>query len=208
MVVDAFVLNVWLYVLAARKPRYAGGRPPQRIKPFCLGSMSPTAVKALYLLIWLGVVAVVIYLVTVAGYSFWLGVAFAYAIFFLVNGSLAYRVRARSLRAQGEQPPPFLAYLFFPRPLSFRENVRIPRPVRVLLGIMLILGGLMFFGIDVLLVVNFSKVAHPVGAVAVLLAVLALGIFITFVGWRLLVVKGEDSLFKRSSPNQVNADAA
>jgi len=36
MVVDAFVLNVWLYVLAARKPRYAGGRPPQRIKPFCL----------------------------------------------------------------------------------------------------------------------------------------------------------------------------
>lgn len=40
MVVDAFVLNMWLYVLAARKPRYAGGRPPQRVKPFCLDGMS------------------------------------------------------------------------------------------------------------------------------------------------------------------------
>jgi len=39
MVVDALVLNMWLYVPQARKPRYAGGRPPQRVKPFCLDSM-------------------------------------------------------------------------------------------------------------------------------------------------------------------------
>ena len=36
MVVDALVLNMWLYVVHPRKPRYAGGRPPQLVKPFCL----------------------------------------------------------------------------------------------------------------------------------------------------------------------------
>lgn len=50
MVVDAFVLNVWLYVLAARKPRYAGGRPPQLIKPFCLAGMCAFARATIYTL--------------------------------------------------------------------------------------------------------------------------------------------------------------
>jgi hypothetical protein len=43
MVVDALVLNMWLYVPQARKPRYAGGRPPLRIKPFCLGARMAVA---------------------------------------------------------------------------------------------------------------------------------------------------------------------
>jgi hypothetical protein len=44
MVVDAFVLNMWLYALSARKPRYAGGRPPLRVKPFCLASTQESGI--------------------------------------------------------------------------------------------------------------------------------------------------------------------
>ena len=34
--VDALVLNLWLCAAHPRNPRYAGGRPPLRVKPFCL----------------------------------------------------------------------------------------------------------------------------------------------------------------------------
>ncbi len=41
MVVDALVLNMWLCALHTRNPRYAGGRPPLSVKPFCLGMPIP-----------------------------------------------------------------------------------------------------------------------------------------------------------------------
>jgi hypothetical protein len=172
--------------------------------------MSPTAIKALYLAAWLGVAVVVIHLAMAAGHSFWLAALLAYAIFFFVNGSLAYRVRARQLREQGEQPPPFLVYLLFPRSFSLREKVRVPRPVRLVLGIVIIVGGVFFVATGTLILANldFSKIAHPLGAVVMLVALSVLGLAIAFVGWRLMVVKNEDPLFKRLSPNKTKTDAA
>ena len=134
------------------------------------------------------------------GYSFWLAAAVAYFLFFLVNGSLAYHVRARQFRERGKRPPPFLGYLFFPKPIDFRERIEVPRAVRLLLGVGILVGGVGFVVVGFVLLANLdlSQSAHPLGAVVMLLAFSVLGLAIAYVGWRLMVARNEDALFGRS----------
>ena len=166
--------------------------------------MSRTIVAGAYLALWVAVAAGVIYAVSTAGHSFWLGAVLAFVLFFVVNGFLAYRLKSRQLRQQGEQPPPFLAYLFFPKPFSFSKKLKLPRPFRVILGLVVVAGGALFTLTGGLLLANFdfSKAAHPLGAVVGLFLLLVLGLAIGYVGFRVIVVKNDDPLFGRSKGNE------
>src|SRR6266545_7154091 len=102
-----------------------------------------------------------------------IGVAFA---LFLLNAVFAYRYRSRQLRSQGQEPPPFFVYLFFPRPWTNRVST--PRPLRVSVGIVIFVGGAAFvLGGSILLAnLQLTTLSHPVGAVLALLALISLGI--------------------------------
>jgi hypothetical protein len=166
--------------------------------------MTATVVKGLYLALWVAIATAGIYAAIAAGHPFWLGAALTFALFFFVNGSLAYFFRARQLRLQGEQPPPFLVYLFRPAPLQYKSRVAVPRPLRLLLGVVIFIGGAFFVLIDVLMLTNldFSRIPHPVGAVIMLFVLPVLGLAIAYVGFRLMVMKGEDPLFKRTESGE------
>jgi hypothetical protein len=166
--------------------------------------MSKTIIAGAYLALWVAMAAGVIYAVSAAGHSFWLGAVLAFVLFFVVNGFLAYRLKSRQLRLQGEQPPPFLTYLFFPKPFSFSEKLKLPRPFRAILGLVVLVGGTLLALTGGLLLANldFSKAAHPLGAVFGLLLLLALGLAIGYVGFRVIVVKNDDPLFGRSKGNE------
>jgi hypothetical protein len=154
---------------------------------------------ALYLGFWTAVAALVTYLVMAAGYSLWLGIGVAWALFFLVNGTLAYIHRSRQLRLQGEQPPSFPVFLLSPGARGFRSPVAVPKAVRLILGAVVLLGGAAFAvtGGLFLFVVDFSTVPHPIGARIMLAVFCALGLAFGYIGFRLLVMKNEERLFPR-----------
>ena len=128
----------------------------------------------------------------------WITVIVIAAGLFVLNAVFAYRYRSRQLRSQGQEPPPFLKYLFFPRPLA--DRVPMPKPVRVILGVVIFVGGALFLatGGFILVQLDFSKLSHPVGAVFMLLLLSALGLVIAYVGVRLVVMKNDEPLLRRT----------
>ena len=164
-------------------------------------------VVAIFFGVWIAIAAVVIYFASVLGYSSWSGVAAALVLFFLANGSLAYLYRARQLRQQGKEPPPFLVYLFFPKPLNFREPVRLSRPFRVLLGIVVVIGGvfLVLAGTVILFTQDVSKFPHPVGGVIALVVLASVGVGSVYVGMRLMVMKDDEPMLMRRKRNETQS---
>jgi hypothetical protein len=140
-------------------------------------------------------VAGVVYALVAAGQPFWLAATLAFLLFFFTNGLLAYWGRARLAKQRGEAPPP-LKFMFFPKPVSVRDKVAMPRPLRVALGMVLLAGGALFAiaGIGILIGFNPSSFGHPTGALFALLVLAALGVAIGYVGIRLMVVKDDDRL--------------
>jgi hypothetical protein len=170
-----------------------------------LGSMNARVSLALYFVVWVGIAAAVIYLATALGYSLWLAAALAYLLFILVNGSLAYVFRARQLKREGKQPPSYLLYLFFPR--GIRHTVEVPRPLRLCLGVIVSVGGGVFVAGSALALTdaNFSRMPHPLAAVAMLLV---LGIAFAYVGVRLIIVENDEPLFRRRQTTSSRTDVA
>jgi hypothetical protein len=163
--------------------------------------MAPAVLAGLcaYLGLWVAIAAAAIYFTVAAGYPFWLGAVGAYLLFSLASGSLAYRARAKKLIEQGEKPPPFLKYLFFPKPFSLRDKIAMPRLFRVLLGVVLLLPGGAFIaaaGGLLLVKLDYSTVPHPAAAAVALLFLAATGLGSMYVGYRLVVVKEDEPLFR------------
>lgn len=157
--------------------------------------MSRRLASAFYLSFWAAFAALAVYLVD----SFWLGAGLAYALFFLVTATLAHVHRSREARARGEQPPPFMAFLFSPGAKGFKSDVAVPRPLRLMLGALVLVGGAAFavLGALFLATVDFSTVPSPLGARVMLAVFCALGLGFCYVGFRLLVLKNHERLFSR-----------
>jgi hypothetical protein len=100
------------------------------------------------------------------------------------------------MRSEGKEPPPFLVYLFFPKGMSAR--VPFPRPLRVIVGFVISLGGaaLLVLGATIFAAVEFAKLSHPIAAAVVLVLFAALGVPILYVGFRLMVAKDDEPLMK------------
>jgi hypothetical protein len=157
--------------------------------------MNTRVATGLYLVAWIVLSAGIVFGLVHAGISIWAAAALVYLVFTFVNGTLAYRHLARKLAPQGLAPPPYLSYVFFgsrgPGP------IRVSRPVRVLLALVVASGGVLFVVMAILLA---SKLPSPLVPSGVgVLAVLALfGCAFIYVGVRLAVVKDDEPLFKRS----------
>jgi hypothetical protein len=175
--------------------------------------MGAPGVKAIAVTIFIGVwgavAAAVIYLASATGYSFWVGAAVVGALFFLVNGSVAYRFRARQLRQQGKEPPSLLVYLFYPKPINLRERVAVPRPFRVLLGIVILIGGafLVLTGTVILFMLDLTKVPHPVGALIALVVLASAGVGSLYVAVRLMVMKDDEPMLKRRTSRETKSSS-
>ena len=91
-----------------------------------------------------------------------------------------------------------------PHGYRFSKKLKLPRPFRVILGLVVVAGGALFTLTGGLLLANFdfSKAAHPLGAVVGLFLLLVLGLAIGYVGFRVIVVKNDDPLFGRSKGNE------
>ena len=120
----------------------------------------------------------------------------------LVSGTLAYRYRSRQMRATGQEPPSYLVYLFMPFATVFATpvttRVSIPKPIRILLGLVVLPGGFFFLLIAYLLFTSdHAMQSHPIAAVVATALVAALGATFAYVGFRLIMVSDEEQLFGR-----------
>jgi hypothetical protein len=120
----------------------------------------------------------------------------------LVSGTLAYRYRSRQMRATGQVPPSYLVYLFRPFATVFATpvttRVSIPKPMRILLGLVILPGGFFFLLIAFLLFTSdHAMQSHPIAAVVAGALVAALGAAFAYVGFRLIVASDEEQLFWR-----------
>jgi hypothetical protein len=113
----------------------------------------------------------------------------------LVSGTLAYRYRARQMRAAGQEPPSYLAYLFRPLAAVFATpvttRVSIPRPLRILLGIIVSVGGLFFLFIAAMMLApNENRHSSPLIMFSMVGILGALGAAFAYMGVRLIRERG------------------
>ena len=146
------------------------------------------AAVAIYFGAWSAAAVLAVWLAPAAGYPLWLGLVAVFVLFWLVNGSLAYRYRARQLRQEGREPPPFLTYLFFPKPFSFRDAIPVARPVRIILAAVVSIGGLFLLATSAIILFahDMSKAPHPVAGLIAVILLAGVGVGSLYMGVRLL----------------------
>jgi hypothetical protein len=127
---------------------------------------------------------------TRAGYPVWVGVVSAYLLFLLLNGSLAYRVRARRLKLEGKEIPPYLQYLFLPNGIP-RFQKEAPGTTHLLVGVAAALTGafFVFCGIALAIDAEWSRIPHPFIVVTICLVVAGTGAALLYLAWRLYAFK-------------------
>lgn len=152
---------------------------------------------AAYLALWAVVAGGSIYGIVLAGYSAWIGVAFAFVLFAFLNGSLAYGARARRSRLEGKEPPPYLRYLFFPQGFP-KYGDEAPRSAHILAAIAAALTGLFFVfcGVALALDAEWSRISHPVVAAGFCVILAGIGALFLYLAWRLVA-------FGKRSPTTV-----
>lgn len=142
---------------------------------------------AAYLALWAVLAAGIVYATVRAGYSAWVGAAFALLLFVFVNGSLAYRARARQLRREGKTPPPYFQYLFLPQGFPrFKEEAS--RSGHFFVGIAAALTGLflVFCGIALAFDADWSRISQPILAASLCVVLAGVGASFLYLAWRLV----------------------
>ena len=162
-----------------------------------------------YLSLWAAALAAVVLLATSAGLSVYLALVIACCLFALANGTLAYIARSRQLKQEGKNPPNYLLYLVAPRPLS--SPVSVPRPVLVLLAVVLLAGGAVCFLAGILAVpgivaaLQSSSVPFPAGKSFAAAFFIFVALACWYVGARLIQVRTHA---ERLSPRKHDGNAA
>ncbi len=140
---------------------------------------------AAYVAIWVCVAAGVVYGIVLAGYPVWLAVVSAFLVFALVNGSLAYRARAKQLRLEGREVPGYFTFLFFPGGVP-KAKEQASKFDHVLVGTAAAITGLflLFCGAGLALGADWSRMAQPMLAAGLCFALGAIGALFLYIAWR------------------------
>ena len=152
---------------------------------------------AAYLAIWAFVATAIVYGLVRAGYPTWVAVISAFLLFVFVNGSLAYRARARQLRLEGKEPPPYFKFLLFPQGLpKFKEQA--PKFDHFLVGIAAAITGLFFLfcGVGLAFGADWSRVSQPMLVASICLVLAGIGTLFLYLAWRAFA-------FTRTPPTNV-----
>src|SRR5262245_34883040 len=131
-------------------------------------SKSLGAALAAYLALWAAVAGGIIYGIVRAASPCWVAVPGSFLLLVVENRSMAHRARVRQLRAEGQEPPPYLRYLFFPQGLPrFKEKAH--RFEHLVVGIGATLTGvfLVFCGVALAFDAGWSRISQPLLAAAI-----------------------------------------
>ena len=152
--------------------------------------MNKRVALTLYLALWAALSAGVISGMTWAGCPFWIALPSAYLIFMLLNGSLAYRFRARQLKREGKEAPSYLRYLFLGRRI-FRLTDDAPLSTHRFVGAAAALAGafFVFCGVALALHGEWSLVSHPFIAASICLILAGIGAAFLYFAWRLFTYR-------------------
>ena len=145
---------------------------------------------AAYLAIWAAVAGGIVYGTVRAGYSAWVGVASALLLFVFLNGSLAYRARARQLRLEGKEPPPYFRFLLLPQGFPrFKEEAS--RSGHFVVGIAAALTGLflVFCGVALAFDAEWSRIPRPILAASLCVILAGVGALFLYLAWRLVAFR-------------------
>jgi hypothetical protein len=140
---------------------------------------------AAYLAFWAAVAGGIIYGIVQAGYATWVGVVFAFLLFAVANGSLAYRARVRQLNLEGKELPSYFHYLIFPQGSpKFKEAA--PRFDHFLAGMVAALVGLflLFCGVALAFDAEWSHVSQPILVASVCVIIAGIGASLLYFAWR------------------------
>jgi hypothetical protein len=162
--------------------------------------MSPQVFFPTYLGLWAAIAAIAVYFGRAIGVQWWQALVATFLLFFVVNGTMAYRSMKRRLEAEGRQPPPYLTYLFFPRGRQrtspFQQSIAVPRILLVVVGVPIFLAGVIL-GVFAVSYGLTGVQAQSLGFVMAMAAIWGtLGVLFVYVGFRLMVVRPNESLFK------------
>lgn len=157
--------------------------------------MNRPAAVSLYLAAWLMFAALLVAGLYYLGLSLWYALPLAYLIFLAVNGTLAYRHRTRQLALEGLPAPSYPRYLLFGE--GVKRELAVPRPIRLLLALIIGFGGASFVAIAAIFAISFSpqQLRSPLGAAALLLTLALMGLGFVYVAVRLAMVKDHERLF-------------
>jgi hypothetical protein len=139
----------------------------------------------LYLAVWAGISAGVIFGITRAGYPLWAAVSIAYLLFMILNGSLAYIFFARRRRLEGNEVPSYLRYIFLGSGTrKYKEGA--DRFTHLLVGVAAALLGafLVFCGGALAMRVDWARMPHPFIGTAMCLVLAGIGVAFLYVAWR------------------------
>lgn len=148
--------------------------------------MNKRSALALYLMVWAVVSEGVIFGMTQAGYPLWAALVFACLFFLLLNGSIAYRHRARQLNLEGKEAPPFLQYILLPKG-SPKVEAEVLRYTHLLVGVLASLLGvfLVFCGVALAFDAKWSRIPDPLIAATLCLIPAGIGAALLYLAWRL-----------------------
>jgi hypothetical protein len=140
---------------------------------------------AAYVAIWALVAAGIVYGIVQAGYPAWVAVVSAFLLFVFVNGSLAYKGRARQLRLEGKEPPTYFKFLFFPRGFP-RPKEQAPKFDHFLVGIAAAVTGLFFLfcGAGLAFGADWSRISQPILVASICLVLAGIGAVFLYLAWR------------------------
>jgi hypothetical protein len=172
--------------------------------------MKKRVALASYLVLWAALAGGVIYGIIAAGYSPWIAVGSAFLLFFILNGSLAYRAGVHRLRLEGKEPPPYLRYLFFPRGFpKYREAA--PRFTHLLVDIAAALTGMFFIfcGVAVAFDADWSRIPNPMLPASICMVLAGIGALFLYLAWRLVAfgTKAADRCRLTTRPTRTRAQA-
>jgi hypothetical protein len=114
------------------------------------------------------------------GVSIWVSAVATFVVFFFVNGTLAYVLRARQLKREGKAPPAYTSFMF--QTQSINQPMQVPSLVRVALGLVVILGAGLFVFAGGVLVFAAKHSGYVIGGGILLL----LGATFAYVGYRVI----------------------
>ena len=127
---------------------------------------------------WVGLATVLAYFGVGIGVPVWATAALVFVAFFFINGSLAYVLRSRQLKREGQTPPAYFNYLF--QTQKIKDPIQVPALVRVAMGSIVAFGAALFVFAGVVLILGAKSSGHLFAACVLL----SLGLAFAYVAYR------------------------
>jgi hypothetical protein len=159
--------------------------------------MKARILVSLYFLLWIGIAVVAFHYAKQLEFSSLSAVIFAFLLFSFGNSSIVYFFCNHRLKQEGKPSVGYIKSVFLPK--KTHETVAIPRPIKIILGAIVFLGGAGFLGVVFLVTrdVYYTSSVDLFVKLLFLLTLIVVGATFSYIGYRLLVIKDDERIFRR-----------